>query len=940
MSADLGYFGDGSFEKPKIMFYFTNPCPKLNIETAATLPDFGSRPAFQFDEGNFECDLCEKTFISGIDMVKHWQEEMRAKTATFSSVDIPSIELKPGGVSRVIEDDEKEPFNEKVGSDNLQESINNDDQEVNQKAEGAEICIENIIEQENSDREIMNPQDNEDKEPFNEKVESENLQESINNCDQEVNRKAEGAEIDIEKIIEEENADEEVNYPQDLVIKSECEDDDFENCEFEEIGNLKMENINIKVEDTETNITPEKKFSNVEKKKILKCKYDNCDYDAGHRSLMSRHIKHTHELIRYDCTFCNDVKTIGRDGLRKHFYRNHKELSFVLSEHPSYQISEEDLAKKPSFKCEICAFNARSSWHVRKHMSSEHPDSPNTISSLMVEPRAKGYIKDGEYYVCKSCDHRTQRLDSLRMHIKRKHTLKDKNTKTEFEDGENLEHHGSEGIKNHEIENTTMKTEESEFEEKVRNIEEKRTFKCEIENCDFSTGHSSALRRHIKHTHELIRYDCSICSDVKTIGRDGLRKHFYRNHKELSFVLREHPSYQISEEDLTKRPSFKCEICAFDARSAWRVRNHMNSEHPNSQETISTLRVEAKAKEYFKEGDYYVCKSCDHRTQILDSLRMHIKRKHTEKSCSFCDFKAKDYLSLKEHAVTQHEGIISQCKHCGKNILSTEGLRRHMLHYHTEKCDTNISLSFCDQCEFNTYGKFKLKRHIQALHTKEGDYEQCPQCEYVGKSSERVKLHVQSVHEGKKVKRSASSSCEICAYTCSGKSKLALHMSAKHGVDSQIFYCDQCEFKSKYITSVNNHKKFKHDGEGYTCSYCEFNTTIKQVLSDHIDDKHLGIKKYCDECEYAAASTMCLTLHKNAKHRGIKYPCDQCEYKATQRGTLALHKKAKHQNIRYDCTQCEFTASFKGNLRAHMKTKHDSIIRPEDGLDYATANSY
>ena len=46
IAEDYAYFGDGSFEKPKIKFYFTKPCPRLKIKTAATLPDFGSRPAF------------------------------------------------------------------------------------------------------------------------------------------------------------------------------------------------------------------------------------------------------------------------------------------------------------------------------------------------------------------------------------------------------------------------------------------------------------------------------------------------------------------------------------------------------------------------------------------------------------------------------------------------------------------------------------------------------------------------------------------------------------------------------------------------------------------------------------------------------------------------------------------------------------------------------
>ena len=61
-SVDLEYFGDGTFDKPKIMFYFTKPCPELQIEAAQTLPDFGTRPAFQFGDGNFKCDLCGKLF--------------------------------------------------------------------------------------------------------------------------------------------------------------------------------------------------------------------------------------------------------------------------------------------------------------------------------------------------------------------------------------------------------------------------------------------------------------------------------------------------------------------------------------------------------------------------------------------------------------------------------------------------------------------------------------------------------------------------------------------------------------------------------------------------------------------------------------------------------------------------------------------------------------
>jgi hypothetical protein len=57
-----------------------------------------------------------------------------------------------------------------------------------------------------------------------------------------------------------------------------------------------------------------------------------------------------------------------------------------------------------------------------------------------------------------------------------------------------------------------------------------------------------------------------------------------------------------------------------------------------------------------QEGYGHVCKACNHKTQIMDNLRMHIKRKHTEKPCSFCEYKADNYGNLKEHADAEYGG--------------------------------------------------------------------------------------------------------------------------------------------------------------------------------------------------------------------------------------------------------------------------------------------
>ena len=99
LTADIkkgeSFFGDGTFEKPKIKFYFTKPCPKLGIESSI-LPDFGKRPAFHCDGDQFSCDLCGLKFATGIDAVRHWQQEKMGQSCKLGKVDIPSIEVKPG----------------------------------------------------------------------------------------------------------------------------------------------------------------------------------------------------------------------------------------------------------------------------------------------------------------------------------------------------------------------------------------------------------------------------------------------------------------------------------------------------------------------------------------------------------------------------------------------------------------------------------------------------------------------------------------------------------------------------------------------------------------------------------------------------------------------------------------------------------------------------
>ena len=719
------FFGDGTFEKPRIKFYFTKPCTSLGIE-GSTLPDFGTRPAFLVQGDHLVCDLCGDKFLSGMNAVKHWQQETLRQFDNLREVNIPTIEVRPSiGNNTLIE-----------GCEGADENENNRD-------------VKQFLDRETLDTKSDNEHDKEENKHDVNKVE-------IGSDDIEHDETG-----DYTSESEDETMDSSGSHQNDIddYLEDGAQEIKLENVDSSDqeslSGFMEVEFKEFKTENDCPSNNENESFIRSNKKKgdkVLNCQYEDCDYETGHGSLLRRHVKHVHELIRYDCNFC-DLKGIGRDGLRKHIKRKHTEKEFVLKEHASYHISQSEVPEKNDYKC-------------------DHKD------------------------------------------------------------------------------------------------------------CSFKASNPWLLKRHNRNVHEGVKYDCNFC-ELTGLGYEGIRKHMKTKHGEAEYGL---ATLKVSTADLVEKP-----------------------------------------KEYFKDGDEYVCKKCNHRAHILDSLRMHIKRKHTEKPCNFCEFKAENYSSLKDHADAEHGGIMYPCKYCEKNLVSEEGLRRHELHYHSEKFDENAQLLFCDQCDFQSYGKYQLKRHMQSVHAKDGISDQCPYCEYVGKSRQRVLRHIKTVHEGLKVKRSLSSQCDMCEYRCSGPSKLAIHMGAKHGINREVFYCDQCDFTSNYITSVNNHKKWKHEGEVFRCDYCEFTSRFKQFLQNHIDNKHLGIKHNCDECDYAGASAQCLVSHKNSQHLGIKYPCDQCDYKASQQGSLYLHKKAKHENIRFNCEFCDFSASFKGNLRAHMKKNHAPI---------------
>eukprot|EP00092_Neocalanus_flemingeri_P002883 GFUD01003082.1.p1 GENE.GFUD01003082.1~~GFUD01003082.1.p1 ORF type:complete len:545 (-),score=88.68 GFUD01003082.1:58-1692(-) len=457
------------------------------------------------------------------------------------------------------------------------------------------------------------------------------------------------------------------------------------------------------------------------------------------------------------------------------------------------------------------------------------------------------------------------------------------------------------------LEKDIVEKEDSDTEEKSDNLltpkneNEEKVFRCKYDNCGYDTMHSSLLYRHIKYIHERIRYDCTFC-DVKGIGRDGLRKHFIRKHKDHNFVLNEH---RISQVAVPENKEYLCTYinCDFKARNNPLLQRHIKHVH---------------------ELIRYDCTFCDVKGIGRDGLRKHFIRKHKDHNfvinehrisqvavpenneylCTYinCDFKARNNPLLQRHNKNMHEGVLRPflCEICDKFFAKEYRLKEHIKRVHEKK-----RTFLCDMCDKSYADKTELGRHMAAKHDINAIYFNCEKCEY------------KSVQKG----------------------NLRNHMKSHADESDDSFFCEYCAFSTRYKQTMKTHVDVKHFGVKFNCDQCSSVFFNKQYRDQHVRKKHEGASYKCDQCEYDGFSNTNLREHKEVVHEGKRYKCKLCEYQTTSRAVLSAHKKAKHENIRFNCTHCQYSASFMTNLRKHIKTNHPNDIEGVSKPDFCETTS-
>ncbi|XP_047135666.1 uncharacterized protein LOC100199249 isoform X2 [Hydra vulgaris] len=164
--------------------------------------------------------------------------------------------------------------------------------------------------------------------------------------------------------------------------------------------------------------------------------------------------------------------------------------------------------------------------------------------------------------------------------------------------------------------------------------------------------------------------------------------------------------------------------------------------------------------------------------------------------------------------------------------------------YDKSKVDLNLHLS--DKSDIS-----KLER----IYDNSKKYK-CAFCRYSSNNTQHIQEHTNS-HTGERPFK-----CSECAINYTSKTALRRHCSRKHKNAEKKFKCDQCEYKTYQLSTLNTHKKIHLTENHLKCDKCGYTCYSKARLEQHIRS-HTGLKPYkCKNCNRKYANKYYMRMHE------------------------------------------------------------------------------
>ncbi|CAH2215921.1 jg23648 [Pararge aegeria aegeria] len=142
----------------------------------------------------------------------------------------------------------------------------------------------------------------------------------------------------------------------------------------------------------------------------------------------------------------------------------------------------------------------------------------------------------------------------------------------------------------------------------------------------------------------------------------------------------------------------------------------------------------------------------------------------------------------------------------------------------------------------------------------------------------------------------------------------------KQDQNKKLKYCELCDYKSEFTTSLVRHMSIHTVDKPYVCKYCEYKFSTRHALKIHTN-KHTSKKTYsCRLCDFKCTHKSRYKCHMRTHTSQKPYSCKFCAYKCAQTSGLQNHMRTHTGEKPYSCKLCSYKCAQSSGLQNHMRT--------------------
>ena len=429
--------------------------------------------------------------------------------------------------------------------------------------------------------------------------------------------------------------------------------------------------------------------------------------------------------------------------------------------------------------CEFCDFTCTSNDELFNHCTNQHESKPPPLYRCNVcefVHKDRTYVEihsvkmHRKHFYCGTCGKILEKSETLQSHCTKSNqcTVFDISVCTlcdmvfsnrEFLNKHNLAVHKADKGDSKELPHcdlcdfkcSTKKTlkAKKELNDHISQEHQKGKMKC-CPYCDFKRATLDKIRYHIdkKHpNHGDKKYFCDICTKG-FIFEASCKSHNLLIHQK-QFICEICKCVSKCKRDLAEHlakmhnqemEKYKCDLCFINLPSKFKLKQHRLQKH---QSGLKDKRCS--------------CSYCDYTAHNWNTLKIHIEGKHPEhgEKKHFCDVCGEGFIfeeNFHFHKKNKHEKNV--CNICGLALSKNSSMSDHMISIHKVKGSQKF---VCEICAFSTFSKPLLKNH-KRMHDEQKNLK-CPHCDYKTHDKSRVHVHIDSKHPDQYAKKFDCSHC-------------------------------------------------------------------------------------------------------------------------------------------------------------------------------------